>query len=109
MGLLLVALGYVLGYYVLGSGVVRHRPRPHRLGRLNLVALFQGDNIHPLPRQARQGEEGGFPRLYNIVEEMSIASGLQKMPDIYIIDDPARMPSPPGASRRMPQSPSPPD
>jgi heat shock protein HtpX len=29
------------------------------------------------------------PRLYNVVEEMKIASGLQKMPDVYIIDDPA--------------------
>jgi heat shock protein HtpX len=29
------------------------------------------------------------PRLYNVVEEMKIASGLEKMPDVYIIDDPA--------------------
>jgi len=29
------------------------------------------------------------PRLYNIVEEMKIASGLEKMPDVYIVDDPA--------------------
>ncbi len=29
------------------------------------------------------------PRLWNVVEEMKIASGLEKMPDIYIIDDPA--------------------
>jgi heat shock protein HtpX len=29
------------------------------------------------------------PRLYDVVEEMKIASGLEKMPDVYIIDDPA--------------------
>jgi heat shock protein HtpX len=28
-------------------------------------------------------------RLYNVVEEMKIASGLEKMPDVYIIDDPS--------------------
>jgi len=28
-------------------------------------------------------------RLFDVVEEMKIASALEKMPDVYIIDDPA--------------------
>jgi heat shock protein HtpX len=38
---------------------------------------------------ARKISRDDYPRLYNLVEEMKIASGLEKMPDIYIIDDPA--------------------
>ena len=38
---------------------------------------------------ARKISRDDHPRLYNVVEEMKIASGLEKMPDIYIIDDPA--------------------
>jgi len=39
--------------------------------------------------RARKITREDHPRLYNVVEEMKIASGLPKMPDIYIIDDPA--------------------
>ena len=50
------------------------------------------------------------PRLYNVVEEMKIASGLEKMPDVYIIDDPALNAFSTGRDARiMPRSPSPPD
>ena len=31
--------------------------------------------------------EPGRRRLYNVVEEMSIASGLPKVPEVYVIDD----------------------
>jgi heat shock protein HtpX len=39
--------------------------------------------------KARKIKRDDYPRLYNIVEEMKIASGLERIPDIYIIDDPA--------------------
>jgi len=39
--------------------------------------------------RAKRISRDDHPRLYNVVEEMKIASGLEKMPDIYIIDDPA--------------------
>ncbi len=39
--------------------------------------------------KAKQIKKEDFPQLYNVVEEMSIASGLPKVPDIYIVDDPA--------------------
>jgi len=38
---------------------------------------------------ARKIRPDDHPRLYNVVEEMKIASGLETMPDVYIIDDPA--------------------
>jgi heat shock protein HtpX len=56
---------------------------------MNLIAFFQGDNIFLALSKARKIERDDHPRLFNIVEEMRIASGLEKMPDIYIIDDPA--------------------
>jgi len=56
---------------------------------MNLVAFFQGDSILLGISGARKIKPSDNPRLYNIVEEMKIASGLEKMPDIYIIDDPA--------------------
>ncbi|MCK5243009.1 M48 family metallopeptidase, partial [bacterium] len=39
--------------------------------------------------KARKIEKKDHPRLFNIVEEMQVASGLPKLPDIYIIDDQA--------------------
>jgi heat shock protein HtpX len=39
--------------------------------------------------RARKIKPDDHPRLFNVVEEMKIASGLERMPDIYIIDDPA--------------------
>jgi heat shock protein HtpX len=89
MGFLLVALGYVLGYYFLGSGEGGIVLALVVWLIMNLVALFQGDSILLSLGNARKVGKGDFPRLYNIVEEMTIASGLPKMPDVYVIDDPA--------------------
>ena len=54
-----------------------------------LVAYFQGESILLGVSGAKKITRDDHPRLYNIVEEMKIASGLPKMPDIYIVDDPA--------------------
>jgi heat shock protein HtpX len=56
---------------------------------LNLIAYFDGDNILLSISGAKKINYDDHPRLYNIVEEVKIASGLERMPDIYIIDDPA--------------------
>ena len=56
---------------------------------LSLIAYFQGDSILLSMSRARKIRPDDHPRLYNVVEEMKIASGLERMPDIYIIDDPA--------------------
>ncbi len=58
-------------------------------GIMTLVAYFQGDSILLSSAGAKKINPDDHPRLYNVVEEMKIASGLEKMPDVYIIDDPA--------------------
>lgn len=89
MGLLLVALGFALGYYFIGSATAGVAVALVVWGIMNLVALFEGDNILLSLGKARKVTKEDFPRLHNIVEEMSIASGLPKIPDIYVVDDPA--------------------
>ena len=52
-----------------------------------LVAAFQGDSIMLAVAGAQKIEKADAPQLFNVVEEMVIASGLGKMPDVYIIPD----------------------
>lgn len=56
---------------------------------MTLVSYFQGDRIFLRISGARKIRKSDHPMLFNVVEEMKIASGLPHMPDIYIIDDPA--------------------
>ncbi len=89
LGLLLLVLGYFLGRSFFESGTAGIVLALIVWGVMNLVAYFQGDSILLSISGARKIKREDNPRLYNIVEEMKIASGLAKMPDIYIIDDPA--------------------
>jgi heat shock protein HtpX len=89
MGILLLLLGYFLGLYFFGSGIGGFIIALIVWGLMSLVAYYQGDNILLAVSGARKIGRDDHPRLYNVVEEMKIASGLEKMPDIYIIDDPA--------------------
>ena len=89
MGILLLALGYVLGLYFMGSATGGMIIALVVWGIMSLVALFQGDNILLALSRAKKIERDDLPQLYNVVEEMKIAAGLEYMPDIYIIDDPA--------------------
>jgi heat shock protein HtpX len=52
------------------------------------VSYYSGDKIFLTMSGAHKIGHNDFPELYNVVEEMKIASGMPKMPDIYIIDDP---------------------
>lgn len=91
MGLLLIILGTVIGLAVdptLGGAVGALTALGVWL-ILWLAAFFSGDQIllscagaHPITKE-------DSPRLFNIVEEMAIASGLPKAPAIYIIEDDA--------------------
>jgi heat shock protein HtpX len=89
MGIMLLLLGSFLGQTLLGDwsfGLI--------LALLiwivmTLVGYFQGDSILLSLTKARKIGPDDMPRIYNVVEEMKIASGLEKMPDIYIVDDPA--------------------
>jgi len=89
MAVVLLVLGYFLGLAFLGSATGGLILALIVWGVMTLVAYFQGDNIFLALSKARKIERDDHPRLYNIVEEMKIASGLEHMPAIYIIDDPA--------------------
>lgn len=89
MGILLALLGYFLGLYFTGRGELGLLIALMIWGIMTLVGYFQGDSILLATARARKIKPEDHPRLYNIVEEMKIASGLEKMPDVYIMDDPA--------------------
>jgi len=89
MAVLLILVGYFLGLYFFGSGTGGLIVALIVWAILNMVGLFRGDNILLSIAKAKKISRDDHPRLYNVVEEMKIASGLEKMPDIYIIDDPA--------------------
>jgi len=89
MGVLLLLLGYFLGLLFFDSATGGVIIALVVWGIMNLVAFFQGDSILLGISGARKISRNDHPRLYNVVEEMKIASGLEKVPDIYIIDDPA--------------------
>lgn len=89
MGTLLFAIGYVIGLYFMESPVAGLVIALAIWLVMSVVAYYQGDSILLTLAKARKIKKADHPRLYNIVEEMTIASGLPKIPDIYIIDDPA--------------------
>lgn len=89
MAALLLGIGYLLGEAFLGNAIGGLVLALVLLVIMNLAAWFQGDNIMLALSRAKKIKREDHPRLYNIVEEMQIASGLERMPDIYIIDDPS--------------------
>ena len=91
MGMLLVLLGFGIGMLV-DPEVGGPLGAVAALGYwfvLLLIALNGGDTALMMGARARQIKREDAPRLWNIVEEMTIASGLGKMPRIFIIDDDA--------------------
>ncbi len=86
---LLLAVGYFLGFYFFDSAVGGLVIALVVWAFMSLIAYFQGDSILLGMAGAKKIGPDSAPRLYNVVEEMKIASGLEKIPDIYIIDDPA--------------------
>ena len=89
MGGLLILIGYLIGLYFFDSAIAGLIIALILWIVLSLFAYFQGDSLLLNMSRARKIRRDDHPRLYNVVEEMKIASGLEKMPDIYIIDDPA--------------------
>src|SRR6185503_20094882 len=89
MGVLLLAMGSIIGVAIV--------PRSGWAGGLVvafgvwvvlwLIAKFQGDRIMLSIAGARKIEHADAPQLFNVVEEMVLASQLGKMPDIYVIPD----------------------
>jgi heat shock protein HtpX len=89
MGLILLAVGYLLGLTLAGSAVGGVVVALVIWAIMSLIGYFQGDSILLSLSNAKKIGPEAHPRLYNIVEEMKIASGLEYMPSVYIIDDPA--------------------
>jgi len=89
MAALLLALGYALGLYFFENAIGGLAVAAVVWFFMYLMAYFQGESILLGISGAKKITRDDHPRLYNIVEEMKIASGLEKLPDIYIIDDPA--------------------
>jgi heat shock protein HtpX len=54
---------------------------------LTMLAYSNGSRILMAASSAKKIEKKDHPQLFNIVEEMTIAAGLPKMPDIYVMDD----------------------
>ncbi len=51
------------------------------------IAAGTGDSILLSSAKARETNKEDAPQLWNVVEEMTIASGLGQMPKVFIIDD----------------------
>lgn len=91
MGALLVGLGFVIGMTIepglggaIGAGVAL------LLWLILLaVALLGGDKVLLSSAGARTISKEDAPQLWNVVEEMTLASGLSKMPRVCIIEDDA--------------------
>ncbi len=89
MGIVLVVLGFIIGATV----------DPQMGGAFGaivavgiwfimcLVAMFSGDRLLLASSSAHKIEKKDAPKLWNVIEEMTIASGLGKMPDVYVIQD----------------------
>jgi len=89
LALVLLLLGYFLGEAFLGSGLFGLIIALVIWAVMNLIAYFQGGALILSLSRARKIGPNDYPRLWNVVEEMKIASGMEKMPEVYIIDDPA--------------------
>lgn len=90
MGVVLLGLGYLIGLFIIG-------PQGGFMGIiiataiwfiLTIISFSSGDQILLASSKAQKITHEVHPQLFNVVEEMAIASGLP-MPKVYIINDPA--------------------
>jgi heat shock protein HtpX len=90
MGLILLLLGFVVGsVYIDGGGVFGVVIALIIWGILSLVSYTSGSKILLAVSGAKEVTNDVHPQLFNIVEEMKIASNFQHMPKIYIINSAA--------------------
>jgi heat shock protein HtpX len=82
MGALLVGIGYLLGEAFAENGIAGLIIALAIWAIMLLIAFAQGDNILLSVAGAKKITPDNNPRLYNVVEEMKIAAGLEKMPDV---------------------------
>jgi heat shock protein HtpX len=91
MGGLLALMGYTIGESIVGPGA-----GPLGLAVAGVIFLVQllvyyaaAESVLLAGMGARELSREDMPRLFNIVEEMKLASGLGFMPKVYVIDSPA--------------------
>jgi heat shock protein HtpX len=89
MAVLLTMVGAAVGLFLVGDPFIGVGVGLILWAILAVVAYRGGSEIMLNVAGARRIEKKDNPRLWNIVEEMTIASGLPRPPAIYIIDDPA--------------------
>lgn len=91
MAVLLVTLGFAIGMTVdadpAAGGAMGALVALAVYLLMLMTALFAGSDILLSAAGARRIQKADHPRLWNIVEEMTIASGLPAPPAVYIIDD----------------------
>jgi heat shock protein HtpX len=90
MAALLVAVGYAVGEILApGFGRAGLALAVVLWVLLALTSFFGGRSILLAVSGARKIQKADHPVLWNTVEEMCIASGLARMPEVYILDDDA--------------------
>ncbi len=88
IALLLIALGFAIGEaFQPGAGPLGVAVAILIWIVMSLIAYFQGDNILLAVSGAQEIEKKDHPQLFNVVEEMTISSGLGAMPRVYILND----------------------
>lgn len=90
MGILLIGVGLSLGVFFSGQTEGALWGGAIALGVWVVLWLFsqsQGDDVLLNMAGAREIKKQDHPQLFNIVEEMTIAAQLPKMPRVFIVDD----------------------
>ena len=86
-----IVLGYVIGYAWIGDpvGALFGLVVAFAIGTISgFTSYYAGDKMVLAASRAKEITHEDAPRLFNVVEEMSIAGGLP-MPKVYIIQDSA--------------------
>lgn len=91
MALLLMLLGYSIGYAVSGpmggfNGIIIATAI---WLIMTFTSYYRGSSILLSSAKAVEATPDEYPQLYNVVEEMKIAAGLPAMPKVYVINTPA--------------------
>lgn len=91
MGFFLILLGYLIGgaYIGDGGGYVGIFFALILWSILSVISYFSGSSILLSISKAKEVTPDIHPQLFNVVEEMKIASALPYMPKVYIINEEA--------------------
>jgi len=90
MAAVLLLLGYIIGsVFAPGGGTLGLIIAAGIWLVLLMISFAGGDQVLLAASRAKKVTHDVHPQLFNVVEEMTIAASLPKMPDVYIINDPA--------------------